>query len=156
MFRQYSYFLFVFFFSLPLYSSNLAYSPFWLRLLHYKPNHFKGFTSEADGKDFFFSEKGKYDPELELQANVEAFQKDIKVGKLKLHPQCSYPLRYKFLKKELNLNIKDVKCPDFEDWKQKTKAQSVSLILCSGYFFCSAFASKSPTRTPFRLVFPAT
>lgn len=53
--------------------SELAQSPKWIRLLHYKKNTLGNYVSEADSANFFLHEKGKTSPERELRKAVEVF-----------------------------------------------------------------------------------
>jgi hypothetical protein len=112
---------------------ELAYSDKWLKLLHYKNRYFGGKKSDADAAAFFLSEDGKFDPLGELKANLEAFGKDIKIGYQKFHPQCAFPLRYKFLKESLKLNYKDEVCEDLNWWVERLNAKSISMIFSSAY-----------------------
>ena len=85
---------------------RLAQSRAWHRLLHYQKTFpFGKLKSDVDGEGFFFSPEGKTEPLSELKATVEAFTRNIQVGRLKLHPQCAFPARFWFLKKELDLKI---------------------------------------------------
>ena len=116
-------------------TDEVAHSKVWLRLLHYKMDWLGRSRSLADGPEFFFSLAGNKDPKAELLATIEAFSKDIKVGKLKQHPQCAFPERYSFLKSELHFEIKNVSCPELERFLNIFNAKSVTLV------YSSAFAS---------------
>ena len=109
---------------------------YWLRLMHYRPTVTGGFTSEADGGNFFLHERGKYDPRLELHANLEGFLKPKLPDGSDL--RCIFPLRYKWLRGQLG-NPKiypEVKCPGVKQYLDSVSADSVSLVFAS-YFLSS-------------------
>jgi hypothetical protein len=113
---------------------RLASSTTWHRLMHYRKATFGGYKSDLDGPEFFFSPKGKTDPLAELHASAEAFGKDIQVGKLKQHPQCAFPERYRFLKKELSLSFADVPCPKLDEFLARFHhPKSVSFVFSNAY-----------------------
>jgi len=113
---------------------KVAQSKEWHRLMHYQRWFYVGWLrSEVDGQGFFFAEDGKTNPLSELKASAESFSKDIKVGKLKIHPQCAFPQRYRFLKKSLNLATQDVPCPQVDDFIKKFNAKSMTLVFSSAY-----------------------
>lgn len=112
----------------------LAHSKAWLRLLHYYPSFpFRTMKSRLDGPEFFFAKNGKSDPHAELTASIQAFSENRQVGKYKQHPQCAFPARYRFLKSQLKLSIKDVPCKRLDEYMRKFNAQSTSLIFSSAY-----------------------
>ena len=112
----------------------VARSKYWLRLLHYhSASFFRGPRSQIDGEGFFFSPIGFKDPEAELRASVEAFSKNNQIGKFKLHAQCAFPERYRFLKEALKLTIPDVPCPKVDDFLSRFKAKSATLVFSSAY-----------------------
>ncbi len=113
---------------------NLAKSKYWTRLMHYHPaSFFRGTRSQLDGQGFFFSPIGYKNPEAEMRATVEAFSQDIRIGKLKQHPQCAFPERYRFLKDALALQIQDVACPKLDEFVSKFNPKSATLVFSSAY-----------------------
>jgi len=114
---------------------TLSQERYWKLLLHYRKGYFKE-ESEIDGDVFFLSPKGKTDPEAELIADLKAFteETDQKVGPMKLHPQCAFPERFRYLNEKLTLEIKGRDCPEFEKWKSTFNAQSVTLVYAAPYF----------------------
>lgn len=113
---------------------QVADSTAWHRLMHYKKSlPFGKLTSEIDGDGFFFSKEGKTSPRAELEASLSAFSQNIRVGKLKLHPQCAFPARFEFLKKNLNLKIAEVACPELNEIMEATQPDSVTLVFSSAY-----------------------
>lgn len=112
---------------------KIAFSKYWLRLLHYeeiRPGHYLG---RADGDDFYFSHMGKTDPYQELMATILAFSSQKKIGIFKLHAQCAFPERFRFLSQELSLNIKKEKCPNLTKWKKDLQPESLTLIFAASY-----------------------
>lgn len=111
----------------------VANSKAWLRTMHYLPS-WGGYVSELDGAGFFFAKDGKKNPKSELRASIEAFDKDLQIGRLKLHPQCAFPFRFQFIKETLKLDIKPVPCPKFEEFIGMFKgATGVTLVYSSAY-----------------------
>ncbi len=111
----------------------LAYSPTWLKMLHYEHRLFGGYRSRMAGKEFFFAPEGQTNPLAELNATVAAFDQDLKVGKLKQHPQCAFPLRLKFLKEQLHLTVKPVPCEALDQFVDSFKAKSASIVFSTAY-----------------------
>lgn len=110
-----------------------AASKAWLRAMHYVP-HWGGYKSELDGPEFFFAKDGKRNPKAELLASIAAFDRDLQIGRLKLHPQCAFPFRFELLKDALKLEVKRVACPKFDEFVGMYKgATGVNLIYSSAY-----------------------
>jgi len=94
-------------------------------LLHYNKKF------EITDKSFFISKN----PTLknELIADIKGFLDTSKYAPNK-HPQCRFPARFLFIKKELNLSdniFPKVNCPDLEIYKQKAPYKNISLIFAS-------------------------
>lgn len=101
--------------------------PDWLRLLHYKSNWLGQSRSLVDNPQFFLSPHGKYDPQAEWESDLQAFQD------LNSPAQCQFPARYRFIKRELGLAIRDIPCPELEAWKSALAVESVTLVFSSAY-----------------------
>lgn len=118
--------------------NEAASSQKWLRMLRYK-RHWSQVTyvSLVDGPEFFFSPQGKYDPRAELIENLKVFtspmESHLEIGKLKQHPQCAFPLRYRWLKEKFSLDIQDVDCPQLHEFISSFDAESVTLAFSSAY-----------------------
>jgi hypothetical protein len=112
---------------------SLSQDAKWLRLLHYKKRWVSGFKSEADGKEFFLSANGKYDPEGELRKSVELFSSSTNPGND--DPICKFPLRFKWLNGKLGHPWKvDISgCTTYIDFFQKLAARRASIIFSSYY-----------------------
>jgi len=109
----------------------------WHLLLHYKGTWLGGYESEADGMSFFNAPDGKTDPKAELIATIREFFKDPNSLKPKEeHPQCNFPARYKWLKRELSIDANQLPkadCSRLESWLEQLDPQSVTLIFASFY-----------------------
>lgn len=123
------YFIFAFLFSLSSFAAtNLHESPKWIKLLHYKNG-----KSQADSRSFFLSPNGKYDPKAELEKTIEVFGSTTTPDDN--HPICHFPLRYKWLNKELGHPWKaDFSgCKKYIDFFSKLAAKRASIIFSSYY-----------------------
>ncbi|MCC7460668.1 MAG: DUF4105 domain-containing protein, partial [Proteobacteria bacterium] len=120
-------------FASPSFDSQLAFDPYWHKLLHYEKT-LGGFESQADGIRFFLSSKCKENPEAELIANIELlFDTEKKYENPNDHPACKFPLRYEWLKNKLNIQTAKPECPEFESWNSRLGATGLSLIFASSY-----------------------
>jgi hypothetical protein len=106
----------------------------WHRLLHYRRLFpYFSYRSIVDGKDFFLSPEGKTDPEKELWASARGFFENRPLGRQQLHPQCAFPVRYAFVKRELKLTSTDVACPKLDEFVKKASPEAVSIVFSSAY-----------------------
>lgn len=118
----------------PVLIESVAKSDRWHRLMHYEKNWYGGVRSTLDGQGFFFAGDGKWNPEAELRASIKAMGEDRKVGKLQLHPQCSFPERFRFLRETFNLGIPAVECPKFREFMGMfNDPQALSVIFSSAF-----------------------
>lgn len=113
--------------------SSLAQSPKWIKLLHYKKNLFGHYVSEADGPGFFLHQDGKKNPELELRKTIEVFGETSRPTDD--HAICKFPLRYKWLNRELGMPWKaDFSgCQNYINFFSKLAAKRASIIFSSYY-----------------------
>ena len=101
--------------------------------MHYVP-HGKGVQSELDGPEFFFAPDGRQNPEAELISSLEAFGRDLKIGRLQLHPQCAFPERFRFLVEKFKRSYPKVDCPKFREFLEMFHGpRGVSLVFSSAY-----------------------
>lgn len=120
---------------------EIAHSPEWLRLLHYRKKILRALRSEVDQPDFFLSVKGVRDSQAELLADLEAFLSPdaatARHGTLKQPVACAFPARLAYLKRVLGKTFSDrlpsVSCPEFEEWSRGISARSVSVVFSSAY-----------------------
>lgn len=115
--------------------ADVAHSPAWKRLLHFRSD-FRGVEkSEIDHPSFFLGPDGNVNSLAELEASVKAFglPLDAKMGPYDQHPQCVYPARYAFLKNALDLKMPSAACPEFERWRLGVNAHAVTLVYAAPY-----------------------
>lgn len=114
---------------------NLARHPEWRALLHMKPGRFGGEKSQADGRGFFLSPKGKTDAQAELDATLAAFFAPVEKSTEAVHPQSAFPARYAWLNGKLHFDdrLPRVESPRWAAWRDKIDADAVSLVFASAY-----------------------
>lgn len=117
--------------------TQLAYSPTWLRLGHYKESILESgvWESQIHPGDFFLSPSGATDPISELQATVIALNAPPS-AEPDNHAQCRYPARLQWLREQLGNEVvfrTDIACPKFNAWTQQNSVQSLSVVLASGF-----------------------
>lgn len=80
---------------------------------------------------------GKTNPEAELLKNIEVlFDQSNKPQDPNEHPACKFPLRYEWIRQQLNLNVpahEELNCPNFTNWISALGATGVNLIFASSY-----------------------
>jgi hypothetical protein len=108
----------------------------WLRLGHWRPRPFGGVKSEADGAEFFLAKEGKTDPAAELAATLAGFfdatAKQDELG----DAQCRFPARFGFLGAKLGFDLARLparRCPRFEEFYGRVKANGATLVFSSWY-----------------------
>ena len=108
----------------------------WLNLGHYRKRLWRGYESQADGLTFFLAgERGKFDPEAELEATLRGFFLPPALGK-KQHPQCLFPARFLWLESSLRWDISKfpkISCEKYVAYRKQVDAHSVSLVFSSYY-----------------------
>lgn len=114
-------------------TSELAQSPQWIRLLHYKKTIIGNYVSEADAKSFFLHDNGKKDPKAELEKSLQIFASTSTPDNE--HAICKYPLRYKWLNQQLGNPWKaDFSgCKNYIDFFSKLAARRASIVFSSYY-----------------------
>ena len=129
---MYLFFFIVFSFS-TFSQEDLSSSLKWQRLLHYKKNFLDQFESQADGDDFFLHSQGKINPQLELNESIKRFSETDKPNDD--HPICKFPLRYKWLNRELGMPWKaDLSgCRNYISFFSKLAAKRASVVFSSYY-----------------------
>ncbi|MEE8207144.1 MAG: DUF4105 domain-containing protein [Nitrospinaceae bacterium] len=110
---------------------------YWRLLLHYKRHLWGGYESEADGLGFFNVPEGKRDLKAEMAAAIRNFFVDpATLEKEDDHPQCSYPARYKWLKRQLKFDpgrLPELKCELLGSWLDQLNPERITLIFASFY-----------------------
>ncbi len=117
-------------------SERLAEQRAWLDLGHYRPDLLgPGHTSLIDSPGFFNAERGKTDPQAELEATLAAFfaPPDAAQGQ---HPQCAFVARYRWLRSALDFDparLPEQPCPQFDAWLEEIAPERVTLVFPSAY-----------------------
>jgi hypothetical protein len=122
---------------------KLAYSTQWLRLGHYRRSWTGSVSSQADGQNFFLSPQGKSHPQLELDATIDAFFRELEPldtthpdNKNVQHPICQFPARLMWLTEQLAIDaarLPAADCSRYTKFVESTKAESVTLVFSSYY-----------------------
>ncbi len=118
---------------------ELANGRYWRLLGHYKKSIVGATKGEAGSPSFYLSPEGRYNPYAELVATLEAFaQNTQEIGPHKQHPQCAFPERFRYLKQQLQLKVKEEVCTRFLEWKSRFNPSSVTLVFATAYLNNSA------------------
>lgn len=108
---------------------NLAQSPYWESLVHYKTGWFTGYRSLIDDPLFFLAPDGKHNPEAELEATI---QKILSRGAVDdMHAQCRFPARTQWLADELPglaENLPEASCPRYDDVTARMAPVKATLV----------------------------
>jgi hypothetical protein len=107
----------------------------WLRLVHYRPNLFNGYASEASNPYFFLAPDGPSNPEAELIATLRSLfsppnpQTDD-------HAQCRFIARHNWLRERLHIDhthLPAQPCSAFNTWYREINPGSITLVFPSAY-----------------------
>ncbi len=117
---------------------NLAATPQWRALLHYRKNVLtNGVTGQADDAQFYLASDGKTNPQAELDATLRAFfAPPIDETNTAQHPQCRFIARYHWLKQELNFNdefLPEQRCQRFAAWRGELQPDMLTLVFPAAY-----------------------
>ena len=135
-------FLFIFFFPFLLYSYNYNQSKIINLAIQnnlYQNITFKNLLFYRNGefyiKDNQFYLSNKRNLKSELISDIKGFFKNKNQFKnINNHPQCRFPARFFFLKKELNISDKifpKIKCQSFQEYKNKAPADKIYMVFAS-------------------------
>ncbi len=112
----------------PAHAENLAQSPEWIALVHYRPALFHTWKSTIDSDTFFIHPDGKTNPDLELKATIQLFNEPGKTEQ-----KCLFPARWLFLKKN-NIDVKPFPdCSDFVQFKKDLNPADITLLYTDAY-----------------------
>ena len=106
---------------------------YWHTLLHYRVGVL-GLRSLVDDPDFFLSERGKVDPQAELEATIRAFFRDV--GEASEHPVCKFVARFSWLAEMLHIDktrLPLAECGRIKEFMAQIKPKSASLIFPASY-----------------------
>lgn len=116
---------------------HLADNIAWLHLGHYRPNLLsQGYSSFADGINFFLATDGKTNPQAELAATITAIASPPIPGQEDAHAQCRFIARFHWLKEQLAIAdnaIPHVHCSAYQEWYQQIHPSRVTLVFPSAY-----------------------
>jgi hypothetical protein len=114
---------------------EIAKDTTWLRLGHYRPNLFNGYTSEAANPDFFLAPDGSNDPEAELIATLRALFSPAN-AQTDDHAQCRFIARHNWLRERLQIDHTHLPvqpCSAFNTWYREINPGSITLVFPSAY-----------------------
>ncbi|WCE31422.1 Lnb N-terminal periplasmic domain-containing protein [Vibrio sp. SCSIO 43137] len=102
----------------------------WRKLLHFEQG-----SSLVTSDSFFIHPDGNINEHLELEATIAAFKRPQNAFPVDEHPQCLFPGRLLWLKRNLRgaVEFPLVECPRLEEWRTNNPVDSISLIFVSGY-----------------------
>jgi hypothetical protein len=118
---------------------SLSNTTQWHRLGHYDSGLFGGHTSQVIASNFFLSPEGRGSPQAELEATIRGFfapEPAPSQDKTAQHPQCAFPARYLWLKRELGFapsKLPELRCERFGKFKDSMRAKSASVVFSSYY-----------------------
>ncbi len=117
-------------------TKQLATSPVWLNLLHFKRHPLTGqLRSLADDPAFFAAANGSRDAQAELDATLELFFDTVAETPTVQPAQCRYRARFIWLSAQLGLDdrLPGATCARFQTWRQAMNPQGLTLIYASAY-----------------------
>lgn len=110
---------------------KLHADPTWIALLHYKSGWWNDFVSEVDGEDFFLSDKGKTDPQAELEATLASFFSGAAAPPTSLTAQCRFRARFFWLNQQLRFRPDKMAlhpCPEYQAFHKEINTDAISVI----------------------------
>ncbi len=117
-------------------TKQLATSPVWLNLLHFKRHPLSGqVRSLADDPAFFAAANGSRDAQAELDATLALFFDTVAETPTTQPAQCRYRARFIWLSAQLGLDerLPRAPCARFQTWRQAMNPQGLTLIYASAY-----------------------
>lgn len=113
--------------------TQVANSRYWHLLMHYRPALLTKYSSHVSSSPFFLAPDGKTNPTSELKATLHFFETNQKIGRYQQTPQCAFPERFRFLKKEFDLKLKTENCSELNDWIEGFSGESATLVYSSAF-----------------------
>ena len=103
-----------------------AYTPQWLKLLHYQKKG-SGYASVVEKGNFFLSDEGMKNPQAEYDEAIKVFNEK---GNLK---KCEFPARFMVLSKEGKVkgNLDD--CKEYQQYLSDVQPKAVTLLFTDAY-----------------------
>lgn len=115
---------------------KLHEDPYWRLLGHYRPRWVSGFKSMIDDPQFFCAPNGKFDPQAELVATIEAFFDPPPDDPDVRHPMCRFPARFAWLDEKLAFDRARMPVPDCEIYQEiydHLKPAKLTLVFPAAY-----------------------
>jgi len=112
---------------------HLSKDMYWHALLHYRKGFF-GYESLVDDPKFFFSKKGKTDPESEIEETIRAFFR--KPVKGEIHPTAKFCGRFAWLREKLNIDVDKLSYngeENFQKFYKELAPEKIVLVFPAGY-----------------------
>lgn len=101
----------------------------WKRILHYERS-----SSSVITPDFFVSDHGASDPELEFESSLKLIESQGAATTETEAFVCRFPLRTRFIEEVLNSKIANrPKCSALDDWKGKLSAMRIDLVYAASF-----------------------
>lgn len=120
--------------------ADLSREVTWQRLLHYQGGAFGSVQSAIHSPEFFLAPQGMANPAAELEATVGALRQPVVRGHEDDHAACRFPARRQWLASRipdlqsvLDITLKGLRCPAFEEWGDPQGMGSISLMFANGY-----------------------
>ncbi len=110
----------------------------WQRLLQYQPRFFGGVKSQSGSDKFFLHPQGATQPQLELEASIEALFENKRLitsrdSRFKESVACVFPARRLWLEKKIGQKLTAISCERFERFKEILQAKSLTYVFSSYY-----------------------
>lgn len=115
-------------------TTNLSFSPAWLRIYQYEKTILGEYQSDIAAEAFFFAPDGRTSPAAELSAAMDAFS-DInrRYGTQNQPAACVFPARKRVLERLVNRKFPEPPCPDLKSWIQRIGADQISVVFVGAY-----------------------
>ena len=117
-------------------AQNLAQSPVWLNLLHYKRHPLTGrLRSLADDPAFFAAADGATNAQAELDATLASFFESVVESPAQQSTQCRYRARFNWLSTQLGFDdrLPRARCDRYQAWHDAMSPQGLTLVYASAY-----------------------
>jgi len=118
---------------------ELAKTVEWRRLVHYFPSSRSpsGIESHVDDERFFLADDGKTNPQSELDSSIVQLLSSDHASLVSNDesPRCRFVAREQWLRNKLDLTEIPVPtyCTKFQDWLQRVKPHTVTLIFPASF-----------------------
>lgn len=115
--------------------NSISNSAKWQKLIKFEPAGKPQAGSFAiHSQRFYFSDIQTLTAKSELTKTLAALLSNKHAKNPTENPQCRFPARYHWLKKQFDLSaVNPVVCDDFLAWAKMSSTQSLSLIFATGY-----------------------